>query len=106
MFNVIKIKSKDKIKVVEVNEYVEKNKIPYSIEYVVRNKIRERREALGLTQNNLAEMLNITRQSFSLYESGKQVPSILMCYLISKVLNADAQELFYFEEIEEDCNEK
>lgn len=61
---------------------------------------------LGLTQADVAEMLNITRQSLSLIEKGQQVPSILLSWLISKVLNVDIQELFYFQEIEEELHEK
>lgn len=102
MFDVIRTKPKEKIVQVEVNEYVEKYKLPDNIDYAVRNKIKDRRDKLGLTQANVAEMLNITRQSFALIEKEKQTPSILTCWLISKVLNADIQELFYFEEIEED----
>jgi putative transcriptional regulator len=104
LFEVIKTKAKEKIRPVEVNEYVEKNKLPASTEYVVRNRIKEHREKLGLTQANVAEMLNITRQSFSLIETEKQTPSILTSWLISKVLNADIGKLFYFEEIEGDKN--
>lgn len=106
MFDVFKRKSSEKAEPVEANEYVEQYKLLDDIEYVVRNRIKERREKLGLTQANVADMLNITRQSFSLIEKEKQTPSILTSWLIAKVLNADMTELFYFEEIEEDKNEK
>ena len=105
MFKIIKSsKEKDKDVVLEVSEYVQKHKIPATTEYIVRNKIKECREKLGLTQANVAEMLNITRQSFSLIEKEKQTPSILMSWLISQVLNVDITELFYFEVMEEDDN--
>jgi len=102
LFDVLKRKSSEITEPVEVNEYVQKNKLPDDIEYVVRNRIKERREELGLTQANVAEMLNITRQSLSLIEKGKQPPSILTSWLIAKVLNADMTKLFYIEQIEED----
>lgn len=106
MFKVIKVKSKQAIEPVKANEYVERNKLPENTEYKVRNNIRTVREELGLTQANVAEMLHITRQSFALIENERQIPSILTCWLIARVLNTDIQKLFYFEEIEEDYNEK
>ena len=102
MFEVIKKKSKEIIPPVKVNEYVQKYTLSDTTEYLVRNRIKEHREKLGLSQSNVAEMLSITRQSFSLIEKGKQTPSILTSWLIAKVLNVDIAELFYFEEIEED----
>ncbi|MBC2724361.1 helix-turn-helix domain-containing protein [Desulfosporosinus sp.] len=105
MFTVIK-SSKEKPVSIEVDDYIKKHQIPTSTEYAVRNKIKDRRESLGLTQANVAEMLNITRQSLSLIEKEKQTPTILMCWLISQVLEADITELFYFEVMEEDENGK
>lgn len=102
LFEVKRIKSNEKPVPVKANEYIEKNKLPEYTDYAVRNRIRERRETLGLTQANVAEMLHITRQSFSLIENGQQTPSILTSWLIAKVLNAEVQDLFYFEIIEED----
>lgn len=101
MFTVIKSKEKAQPTVpVEVKDYIEKHKIPATYEFVVHNRIKEYREKLGLTQSNVAEMLNITRQSLSLIEKEKQTPSILMSWLISQVLDADITDLFYFELIE------
>lgn len=92
---------------IKVNEYVKENRLPDTTEYFVRNRLKERREELGLTKSCVAEMLNITRQSYSLIEKGKQTPSILTSWLIAKVLTKDISELFYFEEVEgDDENEK
>lgn len=40
------------------------------------NKIKELRQYMGLSQAELAEKLNVTRQSISLYEKGQRVPRI------------------------------
>jgi putative transcriptional regulator len=101
MFTVIRSKEKALSAVpVEVKDYIKKHKIPATNEFVVHNRIKEYREKLGLTQANVAEMLNITRQSLSLIEKEKQTPSIFMSWLISQVLEADITDLFYFELIE------
>ena len=37
--------------------------------------MRDRREALGLSQTDLADKLGVTKTLLSLYESGKRVPT-------------------------------
>lgn len=103
MFKVVK--DKPKRPPVEANQYVEKNKLPDKDTYKLRNKIKEVRSELKLTQANLADMLHITRQSIALIETERQEPSMLMCWKIAKVLNTDITELFYISEGENDDNE-
>lgn len=47
-----------------------------------------------LTQEKLAELVNLSLNSITKIEGGKQVPSCLVLYDISKVLEIDLNELY------------
>ncbi len=51
--------------------------------------IRDRREALGLTQERLAENLEISIETMKAIESGRRVPSLAMLLYFCLYLNID-----------------
>ncbi|MFO8286740.1 helix-turn-helix transcriptional regulator, partial [Staphylococcus aureus] len=53
----------------------------------MENRIRELRVRENLTQENLAEILNVSRQSISSIESNKVNPSLLIAMRIAKVFS-------------------
>ena len=55
--------------------------------------LRARRAALGLTQEELAEKLHVTRQAVSNWENGKHQPDLEMLALLSYTLEADVSAL-------------
>lgn len=55
--------------------------------------IRERREALNISQTDLAERVGITPSAMCLYESGKRTPKVSVAFKIAKVLNCTIDEL-------------
>lgn len=61
----------------------------------VGKNIRTLREAKGLTQEQLAQMLYVTRQTISNYEMGKSKPDVDMIRNIARVLDTDANTLLY-----------
>ena len=56
-------------------------------------KIKTRREALGMTQQMLAERVFVTRQTVSRWESGSRCPDLLMAKTLSEVLDISLDEL-------------
>ena len=58
------------------------------------------RKTLGLTQDKLAEMLNISYNYIALIETGRRFPSIKMLERIAKALKKDTIELFSIKHIE------
>lgn len=66
----------------------------------IGSRMRERREELGITQPELADMLGITKGAVSNYETGANTPKAAMMYKIFKVLKCDANFLYqdYLEE--------
>ncbi|MDD3940195.1 MAG: helix-turn-helix transcriptional regulator [Candidatus Pacebacteria bacterium] len=63
----------------------------------MKNKIKENRIKLGLTQEELANKVKVRRETIVFLEQGKYNPSLKLAYDISKVLNIDIQKLFLFE---------
>lgn len=64
----------------------------------MKNKIRELREQLNLTQQALAEKVEVSRQTIISLENGRYNPSIFLAYKISKVFNLSIEIVFIFEE--------
>ena len=50
-------------------------------------ELREKRKQAGLTQNNLAEQIGISRSTLSLIERGERKPSFDVMTKIAKALN-------------------
>ena len=57
------------------------------------NTLREIRKCKGLSQENMASMLNISRSGYSKYESGESSPSIDTIKEICEVLNISSDYL-------------
>ena len=64
----------------------------------MKTKLKELREKRNLTQEALAEKVDVTRQTILFLEKGKYNPSLRLAYKIAKVLNAKIEELFSFED--------
>jgi len=64
----------------------------------MKNHIKELREGRSLTQEDLAKLLDTSRQTIISLEKEKYNPSIMLAYKISKVFNKIIEEIFMFEE--------
>jgi putative transcriptional regulator len=64
----------------------------------MKNRIRELRKSMKITQEELSKQVGVSRQSIIAIESGKFNPSIELAYNISKVFNCTIEEVFIFEE--------
>jgi putative transcriptional regulator len=67
----------------------------------VETRIKDLREKSGLTQEQLANLVNVTRQTILFMEKGKYNPSLRLAYKISKVFNKPIEDVFSFEDEEE-----
>ena len=61
-------------------------------------KMKSARAALGLSQDELAKKVKVTRQTISAVESGDYNPTINLCIDICKALGKTLDELFWEEE--------
>ena len=68
----------------------------------MENYIREKRTALGMTQDELSVMLDVSRQTIISLEKGKYNPSITLAFKLSRLFECTIEELFKYEEDEQD----
>ena len=59
-------------------------------------KIKEYREQKGMKQSELAELVNIRRETIVCLENGKYNPSLRLAMDIAKVFNVQVEDLFSF----------
>jgi putative transcriptional regulator len=64
----------------------------------MKNTIRIERAIHNLTQAELAEKVNVSRQTINAIESNKYVPSTVLALKIGKVFNKPVEEIFVLEE--------
>lgn len=66
----------------------------------IGSRIKERREGLGMTQVQLADLLGVTKGAIGNYETGANSPKASLMYKVFEVLQCDANYI-YQDEIED-----
>lgn len=66
----------------------------------MKNKLKQFREEIGLTQEQLGELVGVSRQAINAIETEKFEPSIWLAYDIAKIFHSTIEEVFIFEESE------
>jgi putative transcriptional regulator len=62
----------------------------------MKNNIKVLRAEKGMTQEELAEKVNVTRQTIIAIEKNKYVPSLELAYKISLFFNKKIEEIFQY----------
>lgn len=60
----------------------------------MRNDVRERREATGLSQGDLAAALEVSRQTVNAIERDRYDPSIELAFKLARFFDCHIEELF------------
>jgi putative transcriptional regulator len=68
-------------------------------EHTVNNTVRDVRTGLKMTQDELADKVQATRQTIIAIEKGNYVPSVLLALKIAAILNKKVEEIFRYEKI-------
>ena len=61
-------------------------------------KLKEYREAKGLKQADLAELVGVRRETIVNLEKGKYNPSLKLAMDIAKVFHTTVEEVFFFDD--------
>ena len=63
----------------------------------VRNRVRELRIGRGMTQEEIAERLGVSRQTIISIELGRYNPSIVLAYKLARAFDRSIEEVFFYE---------
>ncbi len=72
----------------------------------MKNRLEELRKAAGITQEMLADKLEVSRQTIGSLESGRYNPSIQLAFKLARFFRVTIEELFIYEENAGEDNEK
>ncbi|MDO3410753.1 helix-turn-helix transcriptional regulator [Saccharibacillus sp. CPCC 101409] len=63
----------------------------------MQTRIREKRTESGMTQEELSERLDVSRQTVISLEKGKYKPSLILAHKLAQLFRCTIEELFIFE---------
>ena len=64
----------------------------------MKNRLEELRKSRGIRQEELAEALEVSRQTIGSLENGRYNPSILLAFKIARYFDKSIEEIFIYEE--------
>jgi putative transcriptional regulator len=64
----------------------------------VKNRLEEIRKTQGIKQEELAEALEVSRQTIGSLENGRYNPSILLAFKIARYFKLTIEDIFIYEE--------
>ena len=64
----------------------------------MKKRLEELRKQRGIRQEDLAEVLGVSRQTIGSLENGRYNPSILLAYKISRYFKCTIEDIFIYEE--------
>jgi putative transcriptional regulator len=63
----------------------------------LQNRLKVARAERNLSQDDLAQLAGVTRQTISSIETGQYCPSALLAFVLAKQLSKPVGDLFYLE---------
>ncbi len=71
---------------------------------ILKNRVKEERIKVGLSQKKLAELVGVSRQTINSIENEQFYPTTKVSLIICKILKKQVEDVFYFKEDSEDEN--
>ena len=65
-------------------------------ELVLKNNLKEVRQKKNLSQQELASMVGVSRNTISSLETGQYEPTAKLAYILAIALDMEFEDLFYF----------
>lgn len=63
----------------------------------MKNRLEEIRKENGITQEDLARAVEVSRQTIGSLENGRYNPSIILAFKIARFFNLTIEEIFIYE---------
>jgi putative transcriptional regulator len=67
------------------------------VEKIIQNNIQKFRTSLGITQEDLAIKVGVTRQTIISIEKGNYTPSLKLALQFASTFNKKIEDIFWFE---------
>ncbi|UUV14078.1 helix-turn-helix transcriptional regulator [Clostridioides difficile] len=64
----------------------------------MKNRLEEIRKERGIKQEELASILQVSRQTIGSLENGRYNPSIILAFKIARYFDLSIEEIFIYEE--------
>ena len=64
----------------------------------MKNRLEEIRKQFGIKQEELAKVLEVSRQTIGSLENGRYNPSIILAFKIARYFDMSIEEIFIYEE--------
>lgn len=64
----------------------------------MKNKLEMLRRSIGIKQDELADAMEVSRQTISSLENGRYNPSLELAFKLAKYFNMQIEEIFIYEE--------
>ena len=64
----------------------------------LKNRLEEFRKQRGIRQEELAEILQVSRQTIGSLENGRYNPSILLAFKLARYFGTTIEDIFIYEE--------
>lgn len=70
----------------------------------LKNRLKEYRARINVNQQEMGQLVNVSRQTISQIERGDYSPSVTLALKIAKVFEASVEDIFEYEEDDkEEC---
>ena len=67
---------------------------------ILRNRLKERRAALNVNQQEMGRLCGVSRQTISLIERGDYSPSVTLALKLAKICQVTVEDIFSYTEEE------
>ncbi len=74
-------------------------------EIITKNRLEEIRKERGIKQEELASVLEVSRQTIGSLENGRYNPSILLAFKIARYFKMQIEDIFIYEGDDDDEKE-
>jgi putative transcriptional regulator len=64
----------------------------------LKNRLKEYRAKINVNQQEMGQLVNVSRQTISQIERGDYSPSVTLALKIAKVFDASVEDIFEYEE--------
>ena len=64
----------------------------------MKNRLEALRKEHGIKQEDLADVMEVSRQTISSLENGRYNPSILLAYKLARYFSVTIEDIFIYEE--------